>query len=66
MFGVSLGSQSGQCACQVMPAFGVGELECALGRAQQSGADQRCSDAPRGCGGGLAGPGTSRPRPRPD
>lgn len=44
----------------------VGQLECVLGRAQQSGADQRCSDAPRGCGGGLAGPGTSGPRPRPD
>lgn len=44
----------------------VGQLECVLGKAQQSGADQRCSDAPLGCGGGLAGPGTGRPRPRPD
>lgn len=44
----------------------VGQLECVLGRARQNGADQRCSDAPGGCGGGLAGPGTSRPRPRPD
>lgn len=43
----------------------VGQLEHVLGKVQQSGADQRCSDAPRGCGGGLAGLRTSRPRLRP-
>lgn len=44
----------------------VGQLERVLGINAQSGADQRCSDAPGGCGRGLAGPGTSRPRPRPN
>lgn len=44
----------------------VGQLECVLGNAQQSGAHQRCNDAPWGDGGGLAGPRTSRPRLRPD
>lgn len=31
----------------------VGQLECVLGKVQQNGADQRCGDAPRGCGGGF-------------
>lgn len=44
----------------------VGQLECVLGKVQQNGPDQRCGDAPRGCGGALAGMGTSRPRLRPD
>lgn len=60
MFGVSLCSQSGSVPVRSSLHL-VGQLECVLGRAQQSGADQRCRDAPMGCGGGLAGPGTSRP-----
>lgn len=33
----------------------VGQLKTALGKAPQSGADQRCRDVPMGCSGGLAG-----------
>ena len=55
--GVTLRSQSGQCACRVVPGSGWAAGVCAW----QSAADQRCSDAPRGMWWkGLAGSGTSK------
>lgn len=64
MFGVSTHSQGSVPVRSCLDL--VGQLKCVLGIAQQKDPDQRCGDAPRGCGGALAGRGTSRPRLRPD
>lgn len=54
MFEVSLCLQSGQCACQVMPAWTrPGSWKVCLAESS-GGTDQRCCDAPLGRGGGLA------------